>query len=395
MASRALIIALMLAPSAAHSAPSGGRFDRWAGPMSAGLTLAGLLVLAAAISIWIGKSPGWAYDFEAYYNAALRLLASGSPYQAETLAGPFRPGPYGLFLYAPPLAVVFVPLTWLGSAAGALVWLMLHIAVLALACALMPVSRTIRLATFGVAALSAPVLFDLNLGNVSLVLTLLAVLAWRWLDRPVSGVALAVALTLRPTMAVIAGWWLVRGVWRPIVWTAISGLLIVAGSLVFIAPGRWFDYLTVLRNVSDMTGVHRNIDLGSALLMFGAPSWAASLALYAGYAIALAAILMSLRRDRELSFVVTLVASLLLAPLLWDHYLTHLIIVAAFLVARGRPWGLLLPLLCWLPTVLVSLDPGLEGRADGLLPFVVLAGLLLPFAAPDRGPPAARRPART
>ncbi len=356
--------------------------------MAAGLTLAGLLVLAAAILMWIGKAPGWAYDFEAYYNAALRLLAGGSPYQAETLAGPFRPGPYGLYLYAPPLAVVIVPLTWLGNATGALVWLMLHITVLALACALMPVSRSIRLATFGVAALSAPVLLDINLGNVSLVLTFLAVLAWRWLDRPGAGVALAVALTLRPTMVVIAGWWLVRGVWRPVVWTALTGLLIVVGSLVFVAPERWLDYLTVLGNISDVTGVHRNVDLGSALLLFGGPAGAASLALFAGYAIALAAILLSLRRDRELSFVVTLVASLLLAPLLWDHYLTHLIIVAAFLVSRGRPWGLLLPLLSWAPTVLVALDPALEGRADGVLPFVVLVGLLLPFAAPERGPPA-------
>ena len=56
----------------------------WSGPLAAGLALVGLLVLAGAISTWIGRSPGWAYDFHAYYDAALRFLATGSPYQAET-----------------------------------------------------------------------------------------------------------------------------------------------------------------------------------------------------------------------------------------------------------------------------------------------------------------------
>ncbi|MEP7361094.1 MAG: hypothetical protein ABI744_05885, partial [Chloroflexota bacterium] len=41
---------------------------------------------------------------------------------------------------------------------------------------------------------------------------------------------------------------------------------------------------------------------------------------------------------------------------------------AAFLAARGRPWGLALPLLAWLP--------------QPALPLVALAGLLLPFLAP-------------
>ena len=63
--------------------------------------------------------PAGRYDFDAYYDAALRLMATGTPYQAETLDGPFRPGPYGLYLYSPPLALLFVPLTWLGEHAAA------------------------------------------------------------------------------------------------------------------------------------------------------------------------------------------------------------------------------------------------------------------------------------
>ena len=109
---------------------------------------------------------------------------------------------------------------------------------------------------------------------------------------------------------------------------------------------------------------------------------------WAGYAIATLAVLFSLRRDRELSYVVTLMATVLLSPLLWDHYLSNLLVPAAFVAGRGRLWALGLPLLAWAPQLLTWLLPGLGGIADGALPLVALAGLLLPFAVADRGLPA-------
>jgi hypothetical protein len=358
---------------------------RWSGPLSAGLALVGLLVLAAAINTWLGRSPGWAYDFHAYYDAALRFLATGSPYRAETLSGPFRPGPFGLYLYSPVLAALFVPLTWLGEQSAILVWLGVRVVALVLTCALMPIPRRLRLAVFGVAAMSAPVLFDLDLGNVSLLVTLAAVLVWRWLDRPLGGVALAAALVVRPVMAVIAGWWLLRGLWRPVLATALCFGAIVLVSLIWLRPDVWLQWLTVLRNISDVTGVKANVDLGSAVLLLGGSMPLAQIALYAGYAIAAVAVLLSLRRDRELSYVVTLMATLLLSPLLWDHYLTNLLVPAAFLASRGKWWGLALPLLCWAPTLTVALVPSTRPWAEALLTPVAVAAVLLPFVAPDVG----------
>ena len=362
------------------------RIDRrWSGPLSAGLALVGSMVLIGAISTWVGRSPGWAYDFHAYYDAALRFLSAGTPYQAETLSGPFRPGPFGLYLYSPVLAALFVPMTWLGEQGAILVWLGLRVAALVLICGLMPIPRQLRLAVFGVAAISAPVLFDLDLGNVSLLVTLAAVLVWRWLDRPLGGVALAAALVVRPVMAVIAGWWLVRGVWRPAVATAVAFGALVLVSLVWLRLDLWFSWLTVLRNVSDVTGVKANVDLGSAVLLLGGSMPLAQIALYAGYAIAVVAVLLSLRRDRELSYVVTLMATLLLSPLLWDHYLTNLLVPAAFLASRGKWWGLALPLLCWVPTLTVALVPSTRPWAEALLTPTAVAAVLLPFLAPDVG----------
>ena len=361
--------------------PSG----RWAAPLGAGLALAGVIVLLSAISTWIGRSPGWAYDFHAYYDAALRLIATGTPYQAETLSGPFRPGPFGLYLYSPVPALLFVPLTGLGEAVAINVWMALRVGLLVLTCTLMPVSRAIRLGMLGIAGLSMPVLFDLNLGNVSLIVTFCAVVVWRYLDRPLGSIALAASLTMRPAMALIGAWWLLRGLWRPVLWTAAMGLVIVVLTLPYVGLERWLEFLTVLRNVSNVTGVRSNIDLGSSVLLLGGPTWLAQVALYAGYVTAIGAVLLSLRRDREISYVVTLMATLMLSPLMWDHYLTNLLVPAAFLASRGRPWAMALPLLCWAPQLIAVEFFDMRGKGEFVLPFVALAGMLLPFAAPDKG----------
>ena len=60
-------------------------------------------------------------------------------------------------------------------------------------------------------------------------------------------------------------------------------------------------------------------------------------------------------------------ATLLISPLLWSYYLVLLLLPSAFLASRGRVWALGLPLLGWLP--------------EPLLPFVAIAGALLPFLA--------------
>ena len=131
------------------------------------------------------------------------------------------------------------------------------------------------------------------------------------------------------------------------------------------------DYVTVLRNLEGATGVAKfNYDLSSTVVRLGLSESVATLALLVGYALAIAAIGLSLRRDREVGFMVTATASLLLSPLMWDHYLAMLLLPAAFLASRGHRWALLLPLASWLP-------------AD-LYPFIALAAVWLPFVA--RGP---------
>ena len=108
-------------------------------------------------------------------------------------------------------------------------------------------------------------------------------------------------------------------------------------------------------------------------LELGAGTTGSTLALLAGYAVAIAAVLLGLRRDRELGFVVTVMASLLLSPLLWDHYLAMLVLPAAFLAQRGRPWAIFLPLAAWLPVI--------DESWAFLYPVIVIGATLLPFSA--------------
>ena len=79
------------------------------------------------------------------------------------------------------------------------------------------------------------------------------------------------------------------------------------------------------------------------------------LAYLLGAGIGVAVIVVASRRDASAGYVATVGASLLLAPLLWAHYLVGLLLPAALLADRGRRWGLLLPLLGWLPEPLLPL----------------------------------------
>ena len=336
--------------------------------MGLALAVLGGLWLVAGLVAFPGAE-GWGYDYQAYADAATRLSESGSLYQAETLDGPYRPGPYGLYMYAPPLGIAVAPLTGLDLDTGIALWYLLHLVALVAACALLPVPGWTRLATFSVAALSLAVTRDLVLGNVSVLLLLPLAAAWRWLDRPAGAVAQALAMSVRPMLGVLLIWQLLRRQWQAVAWTVGTGLVLIVLTLPFAGLEGYREYLTVLRNLGGVTGVEHNLDLSTTLAALGVDDGLAELALLAGYGLAVAAVGLSLRREPELGFVVTATASLLLSPLLWDHYLTMLVLPAAYLAARGRAWGLALPLLSWLPPL--------------TLPFVVLAATWAPFLAPS------------
>jgi alpha-1,2-mannosyltransferase len=337
----------------------------------------GAAILALAMTIFVG-SAGFGYDFAAYDSAA-RRLAVGEPLYLPDTPARYAAGQYeGLYLYPPPLAIALIPLTVLPPETATMVWMLLRVAMLVGACAILPVAGWIRAATFAVACISYPVLFDLNLGNISLVIVALAAVAWRWMDRPVAAFAHASLVAVRFPFGIFFVEWLVERRWRAIAWTIGAGLALIALSLPIVGIGTYLDYVTILRDLPDISTGPHNLSLKSFALAVGAPEAVAGLLNLVGYAAGLAAIVYAgLRRDRATAFVVTATTTLLVAPFIHPHYLVLLLLPAAWLTASGHPWALALPLLGWLP--------------DAVLPLVAPAtiGLLLLLARdPDTVPAA-------
>ena len=336
----------------------------------AAVTLAavGLGWLIVALPLLDG-TPNWAQDFIAYQSAGQRLVESGTLYSQLSLRGPFEPLAQNLYLYPPHLGIAMAPMAGMSAQDGATAWYLVHVALLSLACGLMPVRLRTRLLVLGMGALSYGVIRDLTMGNVSVLLLLPLVVGWRWLDRPVGSVALAMAASVRVFFSVYLLWFAVRRAWRPLLWMAGGGLALWLLSLPFVGLEGYRDYVTMLGHISGMSDLVQNRHLTFTLIRLGIPVEHAWLALVPIVALALCTVVMSRRRDPPLGYMVTAAAGILLAPFMWDHYLSVLLLPAAFLTDRGRPWAVAVPLLMWLP--------------HELQPFVAIAALFLPFLARD------------
>jgi hypothetical protein len=226
----------------------------------------------------------------------------------------------------------------------------------------------VRAAVLGVSLLSLASLVNLNLGSVNGPLLLAMVVAWRAADRPFGGLAAALSMAIRPALGLVVLGWAARGRLAGLAWTVGAGLLLVAVSLPIAGFGAWTDWLTVLANDRFGGSPHNGSALG-VLAAAGAPPAVQAVAGLACLAIALGAVWWSRGRRPEVALAVAIGGSLLASPLLWDHYLLLLAIPAAVLAEHRRPWGLVLPLLAWLPWP--------------VYPAVALLGTLTPLAARD------------
>ncbi len=381
--------------SASGSAPGSAPGARAPTPRIVTLTLAALVVGLGLLWLgllfadfregawvdgsWVFEEGAWAIDLDAYLQASRRIGETGSPYAAELIAGEFEPGPAELYYYAPPLSIALIPLADLSLADSSAIWWAVRIVALLAACVLMPVSVPLRAAAFAVLALSLPGLKDSIIGNVSLLLVLPMAIAWRWLDRPIGSLVMAAAISVRPSLGIFFFWQLLRRQWGPAAWTAIGGVGLVLVAWPFVGLEGHLDFVAVLRNLNiPASEASENRALGSLLESAGLGSTGAMLGRIASLLVSGAALLLSLRREREVGYMVVLCASLLVVPLLWDHYLATLIVPAAFLAQRLWLPLILLPLLSWLPIA---------------SPILVVATMLMALLVRQEGRPAQAQPA--
>jgi len=215
--------------------------------------------------------------------------------------------------------------------------------------------------------------YAVKLGQVGPILFGLLALGWRWFDRPawlgVTG-ALGAAIKIQPGLVLV--WAILSGRWRAAVIGAATLLVLAAGATLLAGVGAWSDFLTLLRTVSDPITTEHNFTPGAVAFQLGMSADAAALLQLASTIAVVAILIASVRlATDEASYLMTVVASQLVSPILWDHYALLLLLPVAFLLSAGRWWAAVIPLATAWP--LVGLTPPLT------YPVVFWATLIVTF----------------
>jgi alpha-1,2-mannosyltransferase len=321
------------------------------------LPAAAITVFAVSVGgvVWAAAAVGTlGFDFLAYHQAANRVL-HGAPLYDGSFS---QAGGFGLFYYPPPFLLAILPVAALAPDVAVWVWTVAIVAAFALGVRIMPVSASVRWAIVLLAGLSWPFVYAIKLGQVGPVLFLLFAAGWRWMDSPgVLGASAAAGALIKIQPALLLVWALLTRRWPAvIVATMIVTVAVVAATFVTGGIGVWGDYAALLRGVSDPIATPHNFTPGAVAYQLGLAAPAPALIQLTSSLLVLTAVLVSARRaTAEASFLVAVIASQLLSPILWDHYAMLLLLPTAWLLDRGHAWAIVIPLAT--STLLISIAP--------------------------------------
>jgi hypothetical protein len=313
------------------------------------------------------------YDYQAYDLAARRLLAGQPLYDTSFGVA----GVFGLFFYPPPFILIVLPLAALLPAAAATwVWIGLLVVAFLVGVAVLPVRPATRWWIVLLAGLDYPFVYALKLGQVAPLLFLTFAIGWRWLDRPARlGISAAAGTLIKLQPGIVLVWAALTGRWRAVVTAIVAIGVLSAIATVFAGLSAWTDFVTLVGKVSDPITTPHNFTPGAVAYQLGVPAVVAS-AIQAVLivVVAILVVLAALRRPAVESYLVAVVASQLLSPVLWDHYAAVLLLPVAYFLDRRQWSAALVPLATAWP--LVGLTPVIA------YPVVFVAILLALMAVP-------------
>ena len=321
--------------------------DRRTVVLSAVALVSVIVGLAIALEIFPNV---WAVDAERNLSAASDLLAG-------------RFGSDHGYVYSPLAAALTVPWTWLPASLSIGLWLALRAAILLVGVAVATHAWSLpdRILTAVSVVMFVPVLYDLLLGNVSILLAAaVALVAWRRDDWR-SGIVLGLVLATipKPQLAPVLVWMLV---YRP---RALSGAVGVAATataigLLILGLGPYEAWIAVLRSVDyAATPMHGNLSLFA--FAPGPLGWVLA-------TIAVFASVVGLIRGPLPGLVAAIVLGILVAPYTLA-YAPVLLLVVARKLADDHPRGTIALAVTGSLAVIVALPVWLAGvAAAALLP---------------------------
>jgi len=310
------------------------------------IELIAVLAIAAVIVVYMAyglmtASNTLGCDFLAYYNAANHWLA-GQPIYDLTVSST---GSCGTYQYPPPFVLLALPFSIAGFSAGTWAWIVFLLASWAIGTAILPVRPATRVVVLLLGAVGWPLIFGVRIGQVTPLLYLVFAVAWRSLDRPVwLGASVATGAMLKLQPGLLAVWLLARRDWRALIVAAVVGALI-AGVAAIVGLNDWVGFLTLLRSLTNAVDIPVNMAIGATLRSLGMDLDLARTIQTLNTVVILAVVIFAgIRLPRTAGFLVAVVATQLISPIVWAHYALLLLLPVAWLLDRRQWWAVLIPL---------------------------------------------------
>ena len=192
------------------------------------------------------------------------------------------------------------------------------------------------------AGLSWPFLYAIKLGQVGPLLFLLMAIGWRWMDRgPVLGASGALGAAIKIQPGLILAWALLTRRWAAVAERgrgARGAGRCSPPSWPGSGPGRTSSRSS--RGSATRSPRRTTSRPGAVAYQLGVSRDAAALLQWVSMALAaLAFVVAALRLGGVPSYLVAVIASQLLSPILWDHYALLLLLPVAWLMDRGYWWA--------------------------------------------------------
>jgi hypothetical protein len=302
-----------------------------------------VVAILASVPLFVGPMlPDALFDFHGgLYNAGTAILHGLNPYHAGFIAhqaaimraggvaiGETAKHPFSLPVYPAPINLLVTPLSLLPFWLAGTIYSLVSVAAMVLAIWWLEV-RDWR--CYALTLISFPFVFGMFLGAVGPFLVLGAAAAWRWRTRlwpPAIAIASIVMAKIFPWPLAI--WLLVTRRYRAFGLAVAIGVAVTLLAWAAIGFAGMLAYPQMLANVSFIQEL-RATSLVAILIAVGlSPLASTALALTAGAGLLFEAWRAARRPDGDRrAFGLAIIATLIAAPIVWDHYLVLLFIPIA------------------------------------------------------------------